>query len=137
MMLELRIAPDNSPELADAARDLMHALAGVEPDEAVSSPAAEVERGGEWIAAAGMLLAAPGAATAVLDLADRLSRGKGRGEARRRIEPVLTRAQAARSEGQQVTLTVGEKTLDLGRVSVDDVLDALATDGIKWQGSAP
>ena len=55
-----------------------------------------------------------------------------------RIEPPLTRAQAAaQASGRQVTLTVGEVTLDLGRSSIDQVLDALATAGIRAQGGKP
>ena len=134
MRLELRIVPDDQPDLADAGRDLVRALAETEPDETAFDRSGSPERGGEWIAAAGLLLAAPGTATALLDLARRLSKGKGRGEAKRRIEPVLTKAQAARSEGRQVTLAVGDVTLDLGRASVDDVLDALAAAGIKTGG---
>ncbi len=86
------------------------------------------------MAAAGLLLAALSAATAVLGLAVRLSKGKDRGDAMRRIEPVLTKVQVARSEGRQVTLTIGEETLDLGEAIVDEVLEAPTTAGIKAQG---
>jgi len=114
MNLSVQLRPDDDPELAAAARELVQALAGTDPVE-TRAPAVEApERGVDWMALAGLVLAAPQTAVALRDLAARLSRGRGRAEIRQRIEPPLTRVHAAARVGQrQVTLIVGEVTMDL------------------------
>ena len=123
MTVQVRVT-GAAPEVAEAAvRDLLREVGGAAPVVVSGEPGDGVVRDlGTGIAVAALVLAVPGAAVAVLDLRDRLTR--------RALAARVAAAKAALAAGSlEAELEIeGVGRIDLARQPVDAVVDQILGD---------
>jgi hypothetical protein len=122
MRIEIRLAGAAAPELTGLAEELLREVGNAEPERRKAGPS-EAPIRSDPVAIAALILSVPGAAVAVVDLAQRARLAE-------RVQKLLERARA--SDGA-ATLQVGaEPPLDLATATEDQVMDLIARSRGRW-----
>lgn len=124
-IISLRVTPANHDKLADLGRALITSLSDAKPEERILHDTVTT-KGDTGLVILTLLLQIPGTIDAICNLKNKLSTIAGRREIRKRIEPPLESAKELLDQDSSLTLHIGAQAFELGNVSVDDVLDALA-----------
>lgn len=123
MSLTLTLTGPGAPHATDTAADLLATLTGELPQTLSSSGPDDIRRDlGTGLAIAAIVLAAPSAVLATLDLATRLRK---RRELAPKVEAVKRVLEAADTEG---TIRIEETTISLTGLATDQILDRLLPD---------
>lgn len=119
--MKAEIFGPNREAVEAALNDFIKEQFDVEPIREIRCQSGDPTRGGDLIEWITLALSVPGALVTMLDLADRM-------KLKKRVQRLLERIRSAGNEddGSTVLKIEGLPTIDLTRVSSDEVLDALS-----------
>lgn len=125
MSISIRIFPSDDEALRIAVRSFLACLSTSVPAEK-REDVSSVDRHGDWIAYAALILSLPGTALAVSQILEMINSGSERPKLKERIEPALKVVREHNDPVRSVTLTVDDVSIDLGEAKTDDILDTIA-----------
>ena len=116
----LQLPADPDEEILTAGRKLLIAITEREPTQKELKSSIP-QRDGGAVAIIGLILAVPGAIQALIAVQEKIGSFKARRELRDRIEPTFETLK----KDQSVVLKIGEKSITIADVTIDQLLDAI------------
>lgn len=125
MTISLRIVPNDDETLVREGKALMTFLSDGESEETIEE-GNSIHRDGSWVSIVALVLSLPATAVAISQILEKMSSARDRRTMRNRIEPTISAARERSAENGSMILTLGDRTVDLGNTTTDEVMDALA-----------
>ena len=123
--ISIQVTPSDDAGLASLSRQLLSALSDAIPEEKIVSGSDAPQRDGV-VAILALVLAIPATIDTLLSIKQKLEAISERRKLKEEIEPTLENVKMVSSNGAVLIMHLGDRAINLGEVSVDDVLDALA-----------